>query len=147
MDLKNLKFKIGNRSVTKTERAMFRVAKAVSMLSDHKNKIGCVVVNKHRIISSGFNSHIKCHKIQALLDKERFGCECPGKVHAETAALLPLIKDGLDLSKASIYIYRQHKNGALACARPCARCEKLIRSLGLKRIFYTVDGGFAEEKW
>lgn len=133
--------------MTKTERAMFRAAKAVSTLSDHKNKIGCVVVNKHRIVSSGFNSHIKCHKTQALLDKERFGCECPGKVHAETAALLPLIRDGVDLSKASIFTYREHKSGALACARPCARCERLIKRLGIKKIYFSVENGFAEEKW
>ena len=147
MDLKDLKFKLGDRPMTKTERAMFRAAKAVSALSDHRQKLGCIVVNKHRIISSGFNSRFKCHKVQALLDKEKFGCECPGRIHAETAALLPLIKDGVDLSKASIYIYSQHKNGSLACAKPCARCEKLIRSLGLRRVFYTTEGGFAEEKW
>lgn len=133
--------------MTKTERAMFRAAKAVSEMSDHRVKVGCVVVNKHRIVSSGFNSHQKCHKIQAILDKEVFGCECPGKMHAETSALLPLIKDGVDLSRASIYIYRQHKDGGIACARPCARCEKLIKQHGIKRIYFTVENGFAEEKW
>ena len=147
MDLKDLRFKVKGRAMTKTERAMFRVAKTVATLSDHKQKVGCVVVHKHRIISSGFNRRNKCHKVQALLDKEKFGCDCPGRIHAETAALLPLIKEGEDLSRASIYIYRQHKDGTLACSRPCARCEKLIRSLGIKKIFYTVDGGFSEEKW
>lgn len=133
--------------MTKRERAMFRAAKAVSELSDHRVQIGCVVVNKHRIISSGCNSSTKCHKIQAELDGEKFGCECPGKIHAETATLLPLIHDGVDLSKASIYVYREHKNGVMACARPCARCEKLIRKCGIKRIFYTIENGVAEEKW
>ena len=133
--------------MTKTEKAMFRAAKAVSEMSDHRVKIGCVVVNKHRIVSSGFNSRSKCHKIQAILDKEIFGCDCPGKMHAETTALIPLIRDGVDLSRAAIFVYREHKDGTIACARPCARCEKLIRSIGLKRIFYTVENGFAEEKW
>ena len=126
---------------------MFRAAKAVSEMSDHRVKVGCVVVNKHRIISSGFNSHSKCHKVQALLDKETFGCDCPGKVHSETAALLPLIKDGVDLSRASIFVYREHRSGAIACARPCARCERLIKQCGIKKIYFSVDNGFAEEKW
>lgn len=133
--------------MTKKEMAMFRAAKAVSELSDHRVKIGCVVVNKHRIVSSGFNSHTKCHKVQAMLDKERFGCDCPGKVHSETAALLSLIKDGVDLSRASIYVYRSHKNGVNACARPCSRCEQLIKKLGIKKVYFTVENGFAEEKW
>ena len=133
--------------MTKSERAYFGAAKAVSELSDHRVKVGCVVVNKHRVVSSGFNSNTKCHKVQAILDKETFGCECPGKMHAETAALLPLIRDGIDLSRASIFVYREHKNGVAACARPCARCERLIRQSGIKRIFYTVENGIAEEKW
>lgn len=133
--------------MTKTEKAMFRAAKAVSEMSDHRAKIGCVVVNKHRIISSGFNSRTKCHKVQAILDKEIFGCDCPGKMHAETTALLPLIRDNVDLNRASIFVYRQHKDGTIACARPCARCERLIKQCGIKKIYFTVDNGFAEEKW
>lgn len=133
--------------MTKTERAMFRAAKSVSEMSDHRVKIGCVVVNKHRIISSGYNSHTKCHRTQAMLDKEIFGCDCPGKLHSETAALLPLIKDGVDLSRASIFVYREHKDGSIACAKPCARCERLIKKLGIKRVYFTIENGFAEEKW
>lgn len=133
--------------MTKSERAYFNAAKAVSELSDHRVKVGCVVVNKHRIVSSGFNSNTKCHKVQAVLDKELFGCECPGKMHAETTALLPLIRDGVDLNRAAIFVYREHKNGTVACARPCARCERLIRQSGIKKVFYTVENGVAEEKW
>lgn len=133
--------------MTKRERAHFGAAKAVSELSDHKCKIGCVVTMGSRIVSSGHNSQSKCHGIQAKLDKEMFGCESNGPIHAEVDALLPLIRRGVDLSNAALYVYRQHKDGELACARPCARCEKLIRQSGLKRIFYTVENGIAEEKW
>jgi deoxycytidylate deaminase len=133
--------------MTKRERAHFGAAKAVSELSDHRYKMGCVVTIGSRIISSGSNSISKCHGVQAKLDKEMFGCESHGPLHAEVATLLPLIRKGVDLSNASLYVYREHKNGTLACARPCARCEKLIRSAGLKRIFYTVENGIAEEKW
>jgi deoxycytidylate deaminase len=133
--------------MTKSERAYFNAAKAVSELSDHRVKVGCVVVNKHRIIGSGFNSNTKCHKVQALLDKEIFGCECPGKLHAEVATLLPLIRDGVDLSKGSIFVYREHRDGTIACSRPCARCERLIKQSGIKKIYFTVENGFAEEKW
>lgn len=133
--------------MTKTQMAFFRAAKAVSELSDHPVHVGAVVVNKHRIISSGCNSSTKCHKIQALLDRERFGCDCPGKKHAETAALLPLIKDDIDLSKASIYVYREHKDKSLAIAKPCSSCQKLIKQCGIKRIYYTIENGYAREDY
>lgn len=131
--------------ISKTERAYFRAAKAVSELSDHRQPLGCVVVNKHRIVSSGFNSHQKCHRIQALIDHERYGVECPGRVHAEVSALLPLMKSGIDLSNATLYVHRQHKDGTLATARPCEGCIRLIRQLNIRRIRYTTEDGYAKE--
>lgn len=133
--------------MTKRERAHFGAAKAVSELSDHRVHVGAVVTMGSRIISSGCNSQSRCHGLQVKLDKEMFGSESHGPLHAEVDALLPLIRRGADLSNASLYVYRQYKNGTLACARPCARCEKLIRKSGIKRIFYTVENGIAEEKW
>ena len=36
--------------MTKTEKAMFQIAKTVSALSDHpQHKLGCVVVNKYQV--------------------------------------------------------------------------------------------------
>ena len=125
----------------------FRAAKAVSEMSDHSQyKLGCVVVSGHRIISSGYNSKTKCHPLQAKLDTEKYGVECPGKCHAEVSALLPLIRDGVDLTRASIYVFRQHKNGVNALARPCSSCMKVIKSLKIRRIYYTVEDGTALEK-
>jgi deoxycytidylate deaminase len=134
--------------MTKANMAYFNAAKAMSELSDHKqHKLGCVVVAGHKIISSGSNSHSRTHSIQAKIDSKRFGCICPGYRHAEVDALIPLIQRGVDLSKASIYVYRQHKNGSMAMARPCCGCEQLIKECGIKRVFYSIENGFAQEKW
>lgn len=133
--------------MSKKSDSYFRAAKAVSEMSDHSQyKVGCVVVSGHRIISSGYNSKTKCHPLQAKLDTEKYGVECPGKCHAEVSALLPLIRDGVDLTRASIYVFRQHKNGVNALARPCSSCMKVIRSLKIRRIYYTVEDGSALEK-
>ena len=131
--------------MTKTEKSFFNAARAVSELSDHKHKLGCVVVLGHRIVSSGHNSKTKCHKLQAMLDKEVFGDESFGPLHAEVDALLPLIKRRINLSRASIYIYREHKDGTLALAHPCSRCMRLIKQCGVKRIYYTTNDGYAVE--
>lgn len=134
--------------IGKTNKAYFRTAKAVSELSNYPiHKIGCVIVKGHRIISSGHNSKTKCHPLQAKLDTEKYGTECPGKCHAEIMALLPLMKNKTDLSNASIYIYREHKDGSLAMAKPCSSCQKVIKQLGIKKIFYSIEHGYAIEKW
>ena len=132
--------------MTKKEKAFFRAAKSVSELSDYpKHKIGAVVVSKHRIISSGFNSNIKTHPLQKKYNQYRFAEDSAHKCHAELSALLPLIKDDVDLADASIFTYRKHKNGDLACSRPCKSCMELIKDVGIKKIFYTTEDGYARE--
>lgn len=131
--------------LSKTDRSFFKAAQSVSILSDHRCKIGCVIVDKHRIISSGHNSNTKCHPIQAELDTRHFNCYCTGKIHAETSAIIPLLKTREDFSRATIYTYREHADGSLAKSRPCARCIQLIKQMGITKIKYTTDSGFATE--
>ena len=131
--------------MTKTQSSFFRVAKNVSELSDFPRvKIGAVVVNKHRIISSGYNSKHKTHRLQAEYNKERFDGYSSGMIHAEMSALLPLI-NRVDLSKATLYVYREQKNGELGMCRPCKACMAIIKELGIKKIHYTTPDGYAEE--
>ena len=132
-------------TLSKTKRAYFHAARSISTLSNHRCRLGCVVVNKHKIISSGHNSIDRTHAFQAKLDKGVFGCECAGVLHAETDALLPLIKSKIDLSGASIYVYRSMKDGTQGMARPCPRCMSVIKSCGIKYINYSTVDGFAEE--
>ena len=133
--------------MTHSNLAYFAAAKAVSELSDHKHyKIGAVVVMNHRIISSASNSNSKTHPLQKKYNKYRFTDDGEHKQHAELAALVPLIRDGIDLSNAAIYVYRVHKNGTLAMSRPCPSCMQLIKDVGIKRIFYTTENGYAYEK-
>ena len=131
--------------LSKTDRSFFKAAQSVSMLSDHRCRIGCIIVDKHRIISSGHNSDTKCHPIQADIDTRHFKCFCAGKLHAETSAIIPLLKTRADFSRATVYTYREHKNGDLAMARPCSRCMELIKRLGITRIKYTTEDGYATE--
>ena len=136
-------------SPTKKQQSFFRVADAVASLSDHKQtKLGCVLVDKHRIISSGHNSSTRCSPLQKKMDVSRFGSpdKHRGPVHAETACLLPLIRQGYDMSRSDLYIVRRHKNGSLALARPCPGCMSLLRANGVRRVFFSVEGGYAVER-
>ncbi len=133
-------------SLSKREKAYLKAAKDISVLSDHRCKIGCVVVDQHRIVSSGHNSNSKKHSVQRDIDSKYFKCSCDGKLHAETMALLPYIKSHADLSHATLYTYRKDNNGHLAQSRPCPRCMQLIKSMGIRKIIYTTNDGVCKER-
>ena len=134
---------------TKKQQSFFRVADAVASLSDHKQtKLGCVLVDKHRIVSSGHNSSTRCSPLQKQIDVARFGNSDKhrGPVHAETACLLPLIRQGYDTTRSDLYIVRRHKNGSLALSRPCPGCMSLLRANGVRRVCFSVEDGYSVEK-
>ena len=136
-------------SPTKTQQSFFRAADAVSSLSDHKQThLGCILVDKHRIISSGYNSSTRCSPLQKQIDVARFGFpdQHKGPVQAETSCLLPLIRQGYDMTRSDLYIVRRHKSGPLALSRPCPGCMSLLRANGVRRVFFSVEDGYSVER-
>lgn len=133
--------------LSKSHRSYFKAAKAVSELSEFKqHHIGAVVVYGHKIISSGCNSN-KTNPKQKRLNAHRFEADTPATIHAELSALLPLIgRKDINFSDVSLYIYREHKSGELALARPCASCMALIKSLGIRSIYFTDDQSYMYEE-
>ncbi len=133
--------------LTKSHRAYFKTAKAIAELSDFpKVNIGCCAVYKHKIISSGCNS-MKTNPTQKRLNAYRFDADTPATIHAELSCLLPLInRKDIDFRDVSLYIYREFKSGELALAKPCASCEALIRSLGIRSIYYTGSQSYISEE-
>ena len=140
----NVKFEYNN--IGKSDMSYINCAKQISIQTNHKHKIGCVIVSGHRIIGSGHNSDTKTVPLQAMLDSKHFQCECSGKVHAETEALLPFVRHHVSLAGATIYTFRQRKDGTYGCARPCPRCMQVIKMVGIKKLVYTTNDGIAKEK-
>lgn len=133
--------------VKKIDYTFFKVARDVSLMATyHGARVGAIVVEGKHIVSSGFNSE-KTNPTQKRYNHYRFQNDtCLPKVHAEVAALNPLIgKKEIDFARLSIYVYRELKNGERALARPCPSCMALCRDLGIKRVFYSTPEGFAEE--
>lgn len=133
---------------SRTQQAFFRAADSISKLSDHpQTHLGCVLIDKHRIVSSGYNSFTKCSPVQKRLDIERFGNsdQHRGPVHAEVSCLLPLIRQNYNMVGSDLYIVRRHKNGILAISRPCPGCMSLLRANGVKRVFFSIENGYSME--
>lgn len=126
----------------------FRLAKNVSELSDYPtHHLGCVVIYKGKVISSGFNCN-KTHPIQRVYNRERFSEDSsPHYLHAETHALVNLINDrDIQWNKVVLYNFRAKKDGSYGLSRPCKSCMRLIRDLGIKQICYTTEDGVAGEE-
>ena len=116
------------------KKRFFDLAKSISVHSDHpQHKLGAVITRGNRIISLGYNKN-KTHT------KSNHNWK---RLHAEISAI---IKATEDLNNCSIYIYRQKKDGSLGMARPCVTCMLAIKESGIKKICYSTENGFVEEK-
>lgn len=110
-----------------------KLAKKESTKSNHADyKIGCVITKKSQIIATGYNLY-KTHTKSPHPYKS---------IHAEFMAAM---NAGFDLSGCTVYVFREHKNGTWAMARPCSSCWKFLMKCGAKRTIYSCNGSFVEE--
>ena len=93
-----------------------------------QHRLGAVIFNKH-FCSQGHNSQ-KTHPIVAKYS----GNPCKQTLHAEIDAILKC--DPKKLKGATLYVYRE-SHGKPALAKPCALCMKLIKVVGIKKVYYT----------
>ena len=128
---------------------IFKRAKEISYLSDYNRiHIGCVAVYKNHVLAVGYNTN-KTHPIQKRYNKYRNmiyeNTEPKSSIHSEISCLMQIKDMDIDFVKVELYIYREDRNGNLAMCRPCAACMKMIDDLGIKKIHYTTNSGFANE--
>lgn len=112
--------------------------------------IGAVAIYKGSIVATAWNTN-KTSPLQARYNIYRFrDSNTLDKAHAEMCLIQKLrwkFGDSIDWTKVHIYLYREYKDGKLAPSRPCQSCLTLIKELGIKRIAYTTEDGYAEEKF
>ena len=131
----------------------FKFAKLAAQFADYHGtrsapEIGAVAVYKGSIVAEAWNTD-KTSPLQARYNVYRFNADTPDKAHAEVALIQRLrwkFGDGIDWSKVHIYLYREYKDGRLAPSRPCPSCMAMLRDFGIKKVMYTTEDGFAEEK-
>lgn len=64
-------------------------------------------------------------------------------IHAEFMAVL---NAGYDVEGATVYVYRQLKSGVPALSRPCSHCWRFLTDLGIKKVVYSIENDFKQEK-
>lgn len=106
--------------------------------SVYKVKVGAVVFKGKRIIARGHNG------VRSSSIKNKYK-NYINSLHAEQSALLGL--DWNTLEGYSILVLRISDAGKLCSSRPCKMCEKLLRHVGIRNIYYsTVSGEIVREK-
>lgn len=92
--------------------------------------MGAIIVKGGRVLGSGVNE----------LKYSRKTGKPWASIHAEEAAILSIIKkpDGLKMVAGStIFVSRVLANGKTSLAKPCKECQKLIESVGIKKVIHT----------
>lgn len=132
----------------------FKFARKASYSSNYTGTrsspaIGAVAIYKGSIVATAANTN-KTSTLQAQYNVYRYReADTPCKSHAETVLVQKLrwkFGDSIDWSKIHIYLYREYKDGKLAPSRPCPSCMAMLKGLGVKKVCYTTENGYAEEK-
>ena len=134
----------------------FKLAKNASTFSDCKIKIGAVLMYKNKVVSVGYNT-TKSNPIQKAYNVYRnangreYDVERQNNgLHAEIMALQHAKRSFKgDLSKCSIFVYSEKKDGCKRLTRltkPCNACSKRLEELGIRNIYYTTNNGWQYER-
>ena len=132
----------------------FKFAREAARWADYQGTrsapaIGAIAIYKGSIVAEAWNTN-KTSTLQARYNVYRYSdADTPNKMHAECMLIQRLrwkFGDSIDWSKVYIYLYREYKDGGLAPSRPCPSCMALLKDYGIKKICYTTENGYAEEK-
>jgi dCMP deaminase len=104
------------------------VATVIALRADcERAKVGCVITNNHRIVSSGYNGPLfgtDCSQANCHLTEK-----CKHAVHAEANAIAAASRQGISLLGGTLY-----------CTHcPCYDCAKLIVQSGITQVVYLID--------
>lgn len=115
-------------------RRLIKLAKRIAWQSDHNHKHCCIIFKGGNIISisankNAFNS--LALKISGKLMKS--------SLHAELGAVLGLPKETTHNSDA--LVIRINNSSKLMLSKPCINCQEVLRSMHIKRVFYSTGNG------
>lgn len=136
--------------MNKRELYYYKKAKQISKLSTYDRIcIGCIVVYRKNIIGIGYNQ-AKTNPMQIKYSKYR---DCSNidsinnYLHAEMACVNQIKNLDIDFSKVKLFVYREDNKRTMRICKPCGACERAIRDLGIKRVYYTDTNKYVREDY
>jgi diaminohydroxyphosphoribosylaminopyrimidine deaminase/5-amino-6-(5-phosphoribosylamino)uracil reductase len=104
--------------ITDKDRRYIELALKQALKSDMWHRLGAVVVQSGRIMGLGANL-------------------CSGRKHAEARALSK--NWASELKGATLYVARATRCQRHGIARPCKKCQLLIKAMGIDTVYFTTD--------
>ncbi len=135
--------------MTTAESRCFEHARHMAEMSSFSRaRVGCVVAYKGNVLAAGWNSN-KTHPVQAHYNQYRklrpSVALSPAQLHAETAALVQLRNENIPWDKVDVFVYRLRRDRPHGLAKPCAACQRYMRDLGIRSVWYTGDDSYIHE--
>lgn len=124
----------------------YDLAKIASLKSDFdRSKTGAVAIYGNKVLAIGWNSN-KTSSLQAKYNTmtHRFdGHKFKSSIHAEMMVVNKIKFLDIDFSQVRIFVWRGQDVPRIS--KPCAACEKALRDLGIRKVFYTGNNSLIEE--
>ena len=131
-----------------TKERAYEYAKNASYHSDFGcHSLGAVALYGGKLLAIGWNS-CKTHPIQAKYNSAQRGFDgytYRSTIHAEMMVLNKIKYLDINFNKVKLFVWRGKDTPRLA--KPCPACEKAIRDLGIKHIYYTGNDSYIEETY
>ena len=112
-----------------------QLAKKIAQKSSSEFQLSCIITNKNRVVSIGWNEMSKSHPKSKTHSNH---------IHAEFHALMNLPFE--ETRGTTAYVYRIKKNGSSGMAKSCPACRQALSIAGIKRVYYSTDNSIEEEK-
>lgn len=126
----------------------YELAKAASLNSDfYKCHTGAVAVYGNKVIAIGWNSE-KLSTMQAKYNTRTRGFDghkFRSTIHAEMMVVTKIKYLDIDFSQVRIFVWRGQDVPELS--KPCKACERALRDLGIRKVFYTGNNSYISETY
>jgi len=119
-------------TTTKIAARYYKFANIALQLAEEANNsmthsLCAILVRKNKVLSVGYNSRKTSPRMATKMNM----------VHAELSAILRCPEN--DLRGCDIIVARARSEGRSGLARPCGRCQDILRRVGIRRVIYTTN--------
>jgi dCMP deaminase len=126
----------GNKFLSHWDKRFLRIAEEVRLWSkDPGTKVGCVLVNERRILSTGYNGFPQLieDSLERYIDRDY---KLSITVHAEKNAILNAAKNGTKVEGSTLYV----------TFPPCSQCASAVIQAGVAKVVCP-NPALAPERW
>ena len=124
----------------------YKLARSASIKSDfYRCHTGAVAIYGNKVLAIGWNSD-RTSLMQARYNSMMRGFDghkFKSSLHAEMMVLNKIRFLDIDFSQVRICVWRGQDMPRIS--KPCAACEKAMRDLGIKKVFYTGNNSYISE--